>query len=145
MGQATIGILLLAFGVSLAGVALSGCVTGRTRDDATPGELQMSATWADAQHMTVNLRNVGGSPMPLSGTSNMQLSGPNGTLPIHWNGMAPTLAPGESRSFELHAMHMDNGTMGMTMDHAMAGAHMPMPAGDYMLRMGGKTAVATLE
>ena len=144
MSRATTGVLLLALGVSLAAVALSGCVESRTRD-ASPGELQLSATWQDAQHMMVNVKNVGGSPMPLSGMTNMQMTGPNGTMPLHWNGMAPTLAPGESRSFELHTMHMDDGTMGMTMDHAMAGTHMPMPPGDYLLRMSGKTTMVTLE
>lgn len=134
-------ILLLA---SVAGIALSGCVSGTDRA-AAPGELQLRADWQDAQHMTVNVKNVGGSPMSLAGTGNMQVTGPNGTMPLHWNGMAPTLAPGEGRSFDLHAMHMDDGTMGMTMDHAMAGTHMPMPPGDYMLRMGGQTAVARLD
>lgn len=131
-------------GLLAAGIALSGCV-GSPEREAAPGELQLRAAWQDAQHLTVNVKNVGGSPMALAGMSSMQLTGPNGTMPLHWNGMAPTLGPGESRTFELHAMHMADGTMGMTMDHAMAGSHMPMPPGDYVLRMSGKTATASLE
>lgn len=133
---------LLALAALLA-VALSGCV-GAPERTPSPGELQLSASWRDAQHMQVDVTNVGGMPMGLSGMENLQVTGPEGRMSVHWNGMAPTLAPGESRSFELHAMHMDDGTMGMTMDHAMAGAHMPMPAGDYLVHMGGKTALATL-
>lgn len=131
----------------LAGVVpalvLAGCLGGPPRE-STPGELAMSATWSDAEHMRVSVRNVGGSPMPLSGMDMMRLTGPNGTVPIHWSGQAPTLAPGESRVFELHAMHMPNGTMAMTLDHARMGGHMRMPAGDYVLRMGHATAVATM-
>lgn len=118
---------------------------GDSTREPTPGEAQLSAKWQNSQHMMVTVKNVGGSPMPLSGMNSMELVGPNGTMPLHWSGMAPTLAPGESRTFELHAMHMDDGTMGMTMDHAMAGSHMPMPPGDYMLKMSGKTTMATLE
>lgn len=124
-------------------IVLAGCIGGPSRE-AAPGKLELSATWRDAQHLDVSVKNVGGSPMSLGGTSMMQLTGPNGTMPIHSNGMGPTLAPGESRGFDLHAMHMSDGTMGMTMDHAMAGDHMPMPMGDYMLRMGDATAMATL-
>lgn len=141
MARARASIVLLLTGVTFAAVLLSGCVGG---EEASPGELQLAASWQDAQHMSVNVKNVGGSPMPLSGMGMMEVTGPDGAMPLHWNGMAPTLAAGESRSFELHAMHMQDGTMGMTMDHAMAGDHMPMPTGDYMLRMGDATTMARL-
>lgn len=134
-------MLILA---AAASVLLAGCV-GAPDLAASPGELQLSATWQDGEHMMVDVRNVGGTPVSLAGMGSMHLTGPNGTMPLHWSGMAPTLAPGESRMFELHAMHMEDGTMGMTMDHAMAGTHMPMPPGDYMLRMRDATATATLE
>lgn len=129
--------------VLASGFLLSGCLGYAS--DPSPGELRLSATWLDSQHMRVTATNVGESSLPLSGMNNMQLTGPNGTMPLHWNGMAPTLAPGESRVFELHAMHMEDGTMGMTMDHTMAGSHMPMPLGAYTLRLSGESAVATLE
>jgi hypothetical protein len=128
--------------ISLA-VFGAGCIAGPYRE-ATPGELALSASWQDSTHLDVGVKNVGGSPMPLGGTDGMRLTGPDGTMPLHWNGMAPTLAPGESRQFDLHAMHMVDGTMGMTMDHAMAGEHMPMPSGDYLLSIGGATSLATL-
>lgn len=134
--------LLLVAGLGLLTV-LGGCIT-RPDPDPTPGRLLLRASWQDAQHLNVNVRNVGGSPVPLGGMDSMALTGPDGATPLHWSGMAPTLAPGEGRSFDLHAMHMADGTMGMTMDHAMAGDHMPMPMGEYTLRVGGATAHAML-
>lgn len=130
--------LLLAV---LAGSLLSGC-TAPDKTTATPADLRMSATWTDdGQHMDVDLRNAGGTSMNLGGM-NMTMTAPNGTMiPIHWSGMAPMLGPGKSMSFELHSMMMQDGTMGMTMDHAMAGTHMPMPSGDYMLRIGSTTTM----
>lgn len=133
---------LLAAGA--AALALAGCA-GTPQRAVTPGELALTATWRDAQHMDVTVKNVGGSSMPLSGMDAMQLTAPNGTrMPIHWSGAAPTLAPGESRAFDLHAMRMADGTMGMAMDHTMAGDHVPMPMGDYVLHMGNATAAAML-
>lgn len=142
MARARATVVLALAGI--ASVALSGCVGGADRP-ASPGELRLAVSWEDAQHLNVNVKNVGGSPLSLSGMDNMQVTGPEGTMPLHWNGMAPTLMPGEARIFDLHSMHMADGTMGMTMDHAMAGSHMAMPPGDYMLRIGEKTAMATLE
>lgn len=132
----------LAAGVIALGL-LSGCVTAEYREPK-PGALALTAAWRDAEHLDVTVRNVGGSPVALSGMEMMQLTGPDGTMELVWNGMAPTLAPGESRAFDLHAMRMADGTMGMTMDHAMAGDHMPMPKGDYMFRMGDARVPVTL-
>lgn len=128
----------------VGGILLSGCTTTDGRP-AMPGVLTMSAAWTDdGQHMNVVLRNVGGTSMSLSGM-NMTMMGPDGAiLPIHWNGMAPMLDPGKSVSFELHSMIMADGTMGMTMDHAMAGDHMRMDPGDYMVRMGSANTHAML-
>lgn len=124
---------------------LSGCTTMDDYRQATPGELRMSAAWTeDGQHMNVQLRNVGGTSLAL-GNMNMSMTGPDGTpLSVHWNGMAPQLDPGKSMSFELHSMRMQDGTMGMTMDHAMAGDHMQMEPGDYTIRMGTASAHAVL-
>lgn len=128
----------------LGGIALSGCIQSTTTpSNASPGTLRATAAWTDAEHLTIDVRNVGGSNYPMAGEGMMNLTGPNGTMPIHWNGAAPTLAPGQSVQFELHAMMMPDGTMGMTMDHAH-GEHMPMPMGDYMLRIGDATAHAML-
>lgn len=137
--------LLILGTVALAGaILLSGCTTADDYRTAAPGRLTMSAQWIDGQHMDVTLRNVGGTSMSPSG-SNMTISGPNGTMmPVHWNQMAPMIDPGQSVNFELHSMMMSDGTVGMTMDHAMAGDHMAMPPGDYMLRMGATSAHAML-
>lgn len=127
-----------------AGLVLGGCIGGGGRE-RTPGELRVTAAWRGAEHLDVSVKNVGGSPMPLGGSDGMRLTAPNGTaLPIHWSGMAPTLSPGETRTFELHAMQMPDGTRGLAMDHAMAGNHMSMPEGEYTFRMGSAAARATV-
>lgn len=125
-------------------LAVGGCVAGGPRREATPGEIQLTASWLDAEHLAVHAKNIGGSPVSLAGADVMRLTGPNGALPFHWNGMGPTLAQGEERSFEIHAMHMADGTVGMTMDHAMTGHHMAMPMGDYTLYVAGTSVTATL-
>ena len=138
-------ILILATVSIVGAILLSGCTTMDDYRTASPAKLDASARWMDGQHVDVTLRNVGGTSLNPSGT-NMTLVAPNGTtMPVHWNQMAPTIDPGKSVNFELHAMMMDDGTMGLTMDHAMAGTHMPMPSGDYMLRVGTTTTMVAQE
>lgn len=116
--------------------------SGPTRESSAPANLVATASWDDAYHLNVTLRNAGGRDAILSDMT-MSLSGPNGPMPIHWSGAAPMLRPGGVVQLDLHAMHMDDGTMGLAMDHAH-GTHMPMPMGDYVLRVGEATASATL-
>lgn len=131
---------LLGAGLLAGAVALGGCLS----NEEEAGRLDVQASWRGAQHLDVNVENVGGSPVSMSGMDAMRLDGPNGAMVIHWSGMAPTLAPGESRAFDLHAMHMEDGTIGVAMDHMMAQRHMTMPPGDYTLTLAGATATAPL-
>ena len=159
----------MRFALGLAAfAALAGCMAS---DDG----LGMDVSWRDDSHAMMRMHNRGSGPMPMADMmAGMSMQGPNGTVPMFWgggNGTMPmcrmgggdammggcgathmaglTLAPGESRTYAMHAGRW-NGTWGMMVmpDGAMpmshAGGHMPMMAGTYTWRMQGQESSATL-